>query len=148
MERRKRSIADLLIFDEDIPGEQAPKRAKARAVEHNDHVLLYPSTSAPYKSAKPVLFQQPSSLLTFSYTPDRTLEFDNSAMRYYVDPPTGAELRYGYEWWIKRPEERGRLDGLLRAVTRVKEKMDASGGSGTRWLRDISVISWRGVMTK
>ena len=71
-------------------------------------------------------------------------------MRYYVDPPPGADLRYGYERWIKRPEEKSRLDGLLRAMERIMEKADTSmrPGSGKKWLRDISVVTWRGVMTK
>ncbi|KAI0643610.1 RAI1-domain-containing protein [Trametes meyenii] len=86
----------------------------------------------------------------FSYTPQRVLELNNSAMRYYVDPPPGADLRYGYERWIKRPEELTRLDSLLRAVQRVMDKADASAGpeSGTKWLKDISVVTWRGIMTK
>ncbi|OBZ71966.1 hypothetical protein A0H81_08118 [Grifola frondosa] len=104
-------------------------------------VIAYPSTSSP-NAVRPAPFQQPSTLLTFSYTPSRTLEFTNSALRYYVDPPRGAELRYGYERWVKRPEEKGRLDGLLRAVERVRQKMD-DGANGAKWLRDIGVVSWR-----
>ena len=112
-------------------------------------VLAYP----PTKSSQPtrvVPFQQPTGLLTFSYTPKRILEFDDSALRYYIDPPPGADLQYGYERWIKRPEERTRLDGLLRAVERVMHKADTSmgPGSGKKWLRDIALVTWRGVMTK
>lgn len=115
-----------------------------------DHTsLTYPSTTSP-ASVRPVPFQQPTGLLTFSYTPARVLQFDDSALRYYIDPPPGADLRYGYDRWIKRPEERGRLDGLLRAVERVVQKADASAGPGRgrAWLRDIAVVTWRGVMTK
>ena len=110
--------------------------------------LAYPSTSTA--ALRPVPFQQPTGLLTFSYTPQRVLQFDDSALRYYVDPPPGADLRYGYERWIKRPEERTRLDALLRAVERVVQKTDArmGAGSGRKWLRDIAVVTWRGVMTK
>ncbi|KAI8984920.1 RAI1-domain-containing protein [Trametes punicea] len=111
--------------------------------------LSYPSTK-PSQPVKPVPFQQPTGLLTFSYTSQRVLEFTDSALRYYVDPPPGADLRYGYERWIKRPEERTRLDGLLRAVERVMQRADASTGpgSGAKWLRDIAVVTWRGIMTK
>ncbi len=111
--------------------------------------LSYPNTrSSP--TSQPVPFQQPTGLLTFSYTPQRVLEFTDSALRYYVDPPPGADLRYGYDRWIKRTEERTRLDGLLRAVERVMSKADASlgPGSGGKWLKDISVVTWRGIMTK
>ncbi|KAI0706931.1 RAI1-domain-containing protein [Cerioporus squamosus] len=111
--------------------------------------LAYPSlhSSTPLR---PVPFQQPTGLLTFSYNPQRVLEFTNSALRYYIDPPPGADLRYGYERWIKRPEEKTRLDGLLRAIERIMEKADTSmgPGSGKKWLRDIAVVTWRGVMTK
>ncbi|KAI0079591.1 RAI1-domain-containing protein, partial [Panus rudis PR-1116 ss-1] len=76
------------------------------------------------------------------------LEFNNAALRYYVDPPPRANLQYGYDRWIRRPEERGRIDSLLQAVSRIKEKMDSRGIDGNAWLRDIGVVSWRGVMTK
>ncbi|KAH9942732.1 RAI1-domain-containing protein [Amylocystis lapponica] len=118
---------------------------KKRMVDGPSRQLPYPSTSG---TARPVPFQQPSSLLTFSYTPSRTLEFTDSALRYYAQPPDGAELRYGYERWVRRPEEKGRLDGLLKAVSRVRAKVDASGGNGAGWLRDVGVVSWRGVITK
>ncbi|KAI0772558.1 RAI1-domain-containing protein [Trametes elegans] len=113
------------------------------------HTVAYPSTKDAHGAA-PVPFQQPTGLLTFSYTPQRVLQFNDSALRYYVDPPPGADLRYGYERWIKRPEERTRLDPLLRAVERVVQKADASAGpgSGAKWLRDIAVVTWRGIMTK
>ncbi|KAL7281998.1 hypothetical protein ACG7TL_003465 [Trametes sanguinea] len=136
-----------------------PERpAKAGRLSNNDssdssaltaHNVSYPSINNP-QAVKPVPFQQPTGLLTFSYTPQRVLEFTNSALRYYIDPPPGADLRYGYERWIKRPEERTRLDGLLRAVERVMQKADSSAGrgSGVKWLRDIAVVTWRGIMTK
>lgn len=107
--------------------------------------LAYPPKN---RNATPVPFQQPSTLLTFSYTPERVLEFTDSSLRYYVEPPTRADLKYGYERWIKRPEERGRLDGLLKAVSKYRSRVNASGGNGAAWLRDITVVSWRGVMTK
>lgn len=120
--------------------------------------LPYPSTSSQI-GTKPVPFQQPFSLLTFSYSPSRTLLFSDEARKYYVPPPQGANLRYEYERWVKRPEEKGRVDGLLRGILKIRERMDRSanagddrGGSetgiGTKWLSDIGVVSWRGVMTK
>ena len=84
-------------------------------------------------------FQYPNQLATFSYTPARELVFDNSAMRYYCPPPLNSDLGFAYDSWIKRPEERGRLDGLLTACLHenvVPERKRAN------------VISWRGVMTK
>ena len=61
-------------------------------------------------------------------------------MRYYVGPPVGADLGHGYERWNRRPEERGRLDGLLRAISEFRR-----GGTGDP---AVNIVSWRGVMTK
>lgn len=69
------------------------------------------------------------------------MKFDNSALKYFVEPPPGADLSYGYERWIRRPDEKGRIDALLRAWDRIREG-SASGGGG------IGIVSWRGVMTK
>jgi RAT1-interacting protein len=61
-------------------------------------------------------------------------------MRYFVDPPLGAQLGHGYDRWIKKPETRGRIDGLLKGLSRARER---SGGGG-----EVGVVAWRGVMTK
>lgn len=65
-----------------------------------------------------------------------------------MDPPRGANLRYGYDRWIRRPEEKGRLDGLLRSLIKIGIDRRQKGETSTAWLRDIGVVSWRGVMTK
>jgi hypothetical protein len=101
--------------------------------------LAYPPKSLP--SGKPVPFQQPTPLTTFSYDSKRELRFDDSALRYYVDPPRGADLRHGYERWVKRPEEKGRLDGLLKAWLKVRNGFPDGFMNG-------GVIAWRGVMTR
>ncbi|KAH9995835.1 RAI1 like PD-XK nuclease-domain-containing protein, partial [Russula vinacea] len=100
--------------------------------------LPYPSTSQSAPRAVP--FQRPLPLISFSYTNDRKLEFSDAAMRYYVRPPPDADLGHGYERWIRRPEERGRLDGLLRAISEIRRR-----GTGDPV---INIVSWRGVMTK
>lgn len=130
----KRSISSVLNDDEQI--ELQPPKTKTRTEFHQ---LSYPSTSNP---TKPVPFQQPSPLITFSYTTERVLEFTDAARRYYVEAPLGAKLDYGYDRWIRRPEERGRLDGLLKALIRVVKEKNAPP------LPAISVVAWRGVMTK
>lgn len=104
--------------------------------------LAYPSkTPSSGKNGPPVPFQQPTTLTTFSYDSKRELRFDDSALRFYVDPSQGADLRYGYERWVKRPEEKGRLDGLLKAWLKVRD------GSPDGFLNG-GVIAWRGVMTR
>ncbi|KAI0751676.1 RAI1-domain-containing protein [Daedaleopsis nitida] len=135
---------------EEKPAKRLETESDATAdPEPTQTFLEYPSTSST-QPIRSVPFQQPTGLLTFSYTPERVLEFRDSALRYYIDPPPGADLRYGYDRWIKRPEEKTRLDGLLRAIERVMEKADGGvgPGSGQKWLKDISVVTWRGVMTK
>ncbi|KAK7682652.1 hypothetical protein QCA50_014452 [Cerrena zonata] len=123
------------------------KRTKIRLEEPTDvGQLSYPSPSEPIKTSVP--FQQPSSLLTFSYTPKHELVFNDSALRYYVQPPQGADLNYGYDRWIRRPDERGRIDNLLHAVSKARSRMDANGHDGKAWLSSIGIISWRGVITK
>ena len=104
--------------------------------------LPYPSTypSTPQSASRAVPFQRPLPLISFSYTNDRKLEFSDAAMRYYVRPPPDADLGHGYERWIRRPEERGRLDGLLRAISEIRRR-----GTGDPV---IDIVSWRGVMTK
>ncbi|KAL4062868.1 RAI1 like PD-XK nuclease-domain-containing protein [Scleroderma yunnanense] len=100
--------------------------------------LSYPSlSSSPTKASS---IQQPNQLLTFSYNTEHIQEFNDSALRYFVEPPRGADLGFHYEKWIKRPEERGRLDALLSAWSKFKKSAVS--------VPDIHVISWRGVMTK
>ncbi|KAF7424472.1 decapping endonuclease targeting mRNA [Pleurotus ostreatus] len=93
------------------------------------------------RSVNAVPFQLPTQLISFSYTPDRVLEFNDSAMRYFVDPPRGAQLSYGYDRWVRRPEERGRIDSLLKAWQKFGTEHPGALG-------EVGVVSWRGVMTK
>jgi len=102
--------------------------------------LSYPDTRQPTSKQTP--FQQPSQLLSFSYNSEHQLEFNDSALRYFVDPPRGANLAYGYERLVMNQDQRGRIDGLLQAFARAKETDSSSV------LQDVGVVSWRGVMTK
>ncbi|KDR76133.1 hypothetical protein GALMADRAFT_462464 [Galerina marginata CBS 339.88] len=103
--------------------------------------LSYPDPSNSKPKAIP--FQQPSQLISFSYTPEHVQEFTDSALRYYVDPPLGSNLSYGYDRWVRKPDQRGRIDALLKAISNIKH--DPKRGVG---LPEIGVVSWRGVMTK
>nr|GAT48743.1 predicted protein [Mycena chlorophos] len=99
--------------------------------------LPYPTTSG----ASPP-FQQPTPLLSFSYTPAHELVFNDSALRYYVPPPARAKLSHGYDRWIRRPEERSRIDSLLRALSRAQSQKHPALASG------VGAVGWRGVLTR
>lgn len=143
------------IFSEvqDGPGDvvaDTERPATKRRLEPSTSTLSLTAPETHSHHAAPP-FQQPYQLLAFSYTSvpvpsdtdtsarARTLEWNNSSLRYFVPPPRSAHLGYGYERWIKRPEERGRLDGLLEACLRQEcEGERARAG----------VVTWRGVVTK
>ncbi|KAF9446833.1 RAI1-domain-containing protein [Macrolepiota fuliginosa MF-IS2] len=115
-----------------------------REQEQEQRQLSYPDTTTPLpRSVVPPPFQQPTQLMTFSYSEERELVFDDSALRYYVEPPRGAKLDYGYGQWVKQVEERGRIDSLLRALSRVRGDPTRQGA-----VKELGVVSWRGVMTK
>ena len=132
MASRKRATSDI-----DNDGD---KRAvlKQPRTDTPTVTLAYPSLTQP--SPRVVPFQRPLSLISFSYDEGRKLEFSDTAMRYYIEPPPGADLGFGYDRWVRRPEEKGRLDGLLRAISEVRRRGSSSSV--------IDVVSWRGIMTK
>ncbi|GJJ16238.1 hypothetical protein Clacol_010534 [Clathrus columnatus] len=121
--------------------------------------LLKSSTSSPPS------FQQPSQLLSFSNISvpcnvgrsetdkdnlrERRVEWSNASMKYYISPPLGANLAYGYKRWIRKPEGRERLDTLLQACSRLD--LDAGSECRTRIQAErqrADVITWRGIGTK
>ncbi|KAI0706924.1 RAI1 like PD-XK nuclease-domain-containing protein [Cerioporus squamosus] len=125
-------------------------RPPTLSVTPNNTCIPYPSTcrfNRPTRS----LYQPPTSFLqTFSYTATRALRFTDSALRYYVKSPSDVSLGYGYERWIKRPEEVLKLDPILRSIERVIQKKNvASGpGKGEKWLSRMAVVTRRKIMTK
>ena len=144
MASRKRPISDIDTSPDPKDIDQRTTHKQPRVdvsslspSRHASSSLSYPSLSQPASRAVP--FQRPHSLISFSYNTDRKLEFSDAAMRYYVDPPKDANLGHGYERWIRRPEEKGRLDGLLQAISEIRRR-----GSDPA----INVVSWRGVITK
>lgn len=104
-------------------------------------VLSYPDTGQI--NVKQTAFQMPTQIMSYSHDEQHAQKFDNSALRYYVDPPLGAHLDYGYDRWIRKPDERGRLDGLLSAISRLR-KDPAKALS----VPDNGLVCWRGIMTK
>lgn len=158
---RKRSLSELLNGEEDasqLPTtrqkvdqgidrsirsyDSGTSAAKDDAKTPEPAFLAYPETS----NRKPisVLFQQPSQLISFSYDASHIQGFDDSALRYFVHPRLRSDLSYGYDRWIKKSDERGRVDALLKAISKAKK----DGVSKGVQLPEIGVVSWRGVMTK
>lgn len=133
---RKRKADDL---EDENSVRKRPRRSPLSGSPPQQHIPTQSLKLPRRDSSQPsVAFQKPSIITTFSYTPNRELVFDNSAIKYFVQPPARADLGHGYNTWTRRPEEKGRLDSLLRAVAR---------NSLTQSLCEAAV-SWRGVMCK
>lgn len=135
---RKRK-ADDLEEEEENSGRKRPRRSSLSGSPLQRNIPTQSLKLPRRDSSQPsVAFQKPSIITTFSYTSNRELAFDNSAIKYFVQPPVRADLGYRYSRWTKRPEEKGRLDNLLRAVAR---------SCPTQNLCEAAV-SWRGVLCK
>ena len=119
------------------PAESMSRSETAQVIQR----LSYPDVRAT--SVKQTPFQLPTQITSFSHDEEHVQRFDDSALRYYVDPPRGARLDYGYDRWIRKPDVRGRLDGLLNAIRELK-KDPARAAS----VPDNGVVCWRGIMTK
>ena len=158
MSPAKRPISEVDVDEKNTtPGRLVKQRVEEPVTESTtestapSQSLLYPSRNRPVKQEA---IQRPSRLLTFSYDAHRALHFDDSAMKYFVNPPMNADLKYGYSRWIKRPEEKGRIDGLLKAIVKYRQDLDgannapARGELGLQWIQQMGCVSWRGVMTK
>ncbi|KAJ6464992.1 RAI1-domain-containing protein [Mycena sanguinolenta] len=100
------------------------------------YALAYPAAgTAP-------TFQQPTQIISFSYTPARELEFTDSALRFLASSPPRAQLAHGYDRWIRRPETRPRIDALLRALSAARGKRHPALANG------VDAVGWRGVLTR
>ncbi|KAJ7227329.1 RAI1-domain-containing protein [Mycena pura] len=102
--------------------------------------LTYPSPD-PTSGPAPA-FQQPTPLISFSYTPAHELEFTDSALRYFLPPPRRAQLAHAYDRWVRRPEERARVDSLLRALSTARARAHPALTSA------VGAVAWRGVITR
>ncbi|KAG6862455.1 hypothetical protein C0995_000001 [Termitomyces sp. Mi166 len=137
----KRTTSQWLA-EQSIPTSDEPSpQSKKPMLETNSHkdTLQYPDTSKHINQQTP--FQQPTQLISFSYNSSHTQEFNDSALRYYVDPPPGAKLNYGYERWIREPDGRARIDSLLQAFAKARKTSIVP-------LHDVGVVTWRGVITR
>ncbi|KAF9019872.1 hypothetical protein BDZ89DRAFT_1072696 [Hymenopellis radicata] len=101
--------------------------------------LMYPNTNTLPTTGQPPEFETRTSIISFSYDTTRTVQWDTSALRYYVKPPSKADLSYGYNRFILH-EDKGRIDPVLEAFQRAKNERGTNLSNG--------VVSWRGVITK
>lgn len=88
---------------------------------------------------KSVAFQKPLQITTFSYNAQKDLLFDNSSMRYFVPPPPSVDLGHRFSQWNRHPDEKGRVDNLLKAI---------STPGCLEHRNRAELICWRGVLTK
>ncbi|QRV89694.1 nuclear 5'-3' exoribonuclease-interacting protein, Rai1p [Ceratobasidium sp. AG-Ba] len=119
------------------PPEKLPKLEEESLEELGPSRYTLPLTVSP--TERPPAFGRPQQLTCFSYDLKRQLHFDTSALKFYVPAPINADLGYRYENWVKRPEERGRIDSLLHAVEQECVVGERKKGA---------FVTWRGVVTK
>jgi RAT1-interacting protein len=128
-------------YNNNLPSPSAAESTPSSGTTPMIQTLAYPDVRAT--TVKQTPFQLPTQITSFSHDEEHVQRFDNSALRYYVEPPRGARLDYGYDRWIRKPDVRGRLDGLLNAIHELK-KDPARAAS----VPDDGVVCWRGIMTK
>ncbi|KAJ6507959.1 RAI1-domain-containing protein [Mycena vitilis] len=137
----KRNLSELLNGGDDDDARPTTKqRRRSPSPPAAPRTLDYPTLpAAPGPSPA---FQQPTQIISFSYTPARELEFTDSALRFLAAPPPRAQLAHGYDRWVRRPEKRPRIDGLLRALSAARAKRHPALASG------VGAVAWRGVLTR
>lgn len=120
---------------------------RQKIASHKEEKPVYGSSSRTFDLpslssvvSQQVPFQLPTQIISFSYDEKHVMEFTDSALRYYVEPPQSADLKYGYDRWIRKQDTRGRLDSLLHAINKVKKDRGSLG--------QVGLVSWRGTITK
>jgi RAT1-interacting protein len=82
-------------------------------------------------------YSKPKEIAHFSYSPQRELQFDRSALHYYHPKPTPIDLNSGYpERFIQRKGDIEPLDSLLLAIKHNRAQVHTA------------FCTWRGIMTK
>ncbi|KAF7336767.1 RAI1 domain-containing protein [Mycena venus] len=142
----KRNLSELLGGDADAERPSTKQRRRSPSPPlpppHRWHPHPRLPRPSPPPQGPPPAFQQPTQIISFSYTPARELEFTDSALRFLAAPPPRARLAHGYERWVRRPETRPRIDGLLRALSAARGKRHPALANG------VGAVAWRGVLTR
>jgi RAT1-interacting protein len=111
------ALSDLLNPSDDIT--ERPRKNRRLSLPDADpftSTFTFESLEA-YKRPTPII-SQPTHITSFSYTSERKLlllptKRHNEALRWYREPPRGADLNRGAEQCIWRYEQREGLDSLL-----------------------------------
>lgn len=110
--------------------------------------LLYGSNGLPAGKKFLSSLGKAEQLIAFSYTDEHRQEFNNKSMRYFVEPPTGADLTSGFENWKADSEWRGGIGDLLRAVCHAKKGHEESETLRADKFVMPDLIAWRGNIIK
>lgn len=85
--------------------------------------------------------KRPREIACFSYDDKHQFLLDDSSIRYYYTPTLGADLSRGFDTFQKLDDTADdHLDSLLKTIIDHEQK------TGQR--TDVSIITWRGMMTK
>lgn len=108
-----------------------------------------PSHYQPSHSNPPTVFQLPTHLTSFSYSPSRQLLLahnKDAAISVYSPPQLGSDLNTGFNDCIwSTPTDEG-LDALLDTLLDWEDR-DHSG-QARDLLKRVNVVTWRGIMSK
>jgi RAT1-interacting protein len=87
--------------------------------------------------------KRPREVAHFSFDDNHEYVYDDSGINYYVSPPTGVDLKEGFETF-KHHEDKvdAHLDAMLKALVDKERK----NGEAARAQADF--VTWRGMMTK
>ncbi|CDR39788.1 RHTO0S04e09472g1_1 [Rhodotorula toruloides] len=139
------------------PSSAAPSIPSFPAVASSPATAPTPSASLSinppsyYLSTPAPTFQLPHHLTSFSYSPTRELLLDPSnkddALAWYREPRMGSDLNKGFgeAVWRNGVVDEG-LDALVDTLSAWAAR-DSTGGADDV-LSKVSVITWRGMMTK
>ncbi|SCZ95270.1 BZ3500_MvSof-1268-A1-R1_Chr11-2g03396 [Microbotryum saponariae] len=106
---------------------------------------LHPLSAPP---TRPIAFQQPLHLTSFSYSPTRQLlltpQDRDASLAVYTPPRIGTDLNTGFEQAVWRDDSGDEgLDALLQHYV----ESDPTGAAG-EMLDKVNIITWRGMITK
>ncbi|GAA5922870.1 hypothetical protein JCM3775_006164 [Rhodotorula graminis] len=138
------------LVDTASSAQSAPLPATAPHPPCASHAVHPPAHYLGASTALPQ-FQQPFHLASFSYSPARELLLDDDrkddALAYYHEPRLGSDLNVGFESavWRDGSVDEG-LDALLDCLSTWASKQPSTAAD--ELLGKISVITWRGMMTK